>query len=94
MGAKKYGKTCDNPYCADYLAISKHFVTKIISSNTTTIVILKDGRKGVVKCREDDEYDYEKGALYAYIKANRINKFKQLSDFLNGASEFARGGIT
>ena len=39
------------------------------SGNVSTIVILKDGRKGIVKPKDGSEIDYEKAILYAYIKA-------------------------
>jgi len=50
-------------------------IAKIISGDKWhTIVILKDGRKGVVKPCKFDKFDYEKGILYAYAKAHRSSR--------------------
>lgn len=44
-------------------------VKKIIYSHPATVVILKNNCKGVSKITLGDVWDYEKGFLYAYIKA-------------------------
>lgn len=48
-------------------------IKDIIFSKPATICILKDGRKGVVKVRHGDSWSAEKGMLYAYIKAIKVN---------------------
>lgn len=53
-------------------------VDKIIYSNPATVVILKNGNKGIVKLMPSDTWDYEKGFLYAYIKA--LKGSRRLSD--------------
>jgi len=55
-------------------------IAKIISGDKWhTIVILKDGRKGVVKPCKFDKFDYEKGILYAYAKAHRSRRLRRRS---------------
>ena len=53
---------------------------KIIINGTTTIVILKDGCKGISKCLPDDIYDREKGIDIAYRKALIKSYQKELKE--------------
>jgi hypothetical protein len=40
----------------------------------TTVVILKDGRKGIVKVSEGDEWNSDLGVMHAYVKASEASK--------------------
>ena len=51
---------------------------RIIFNDTTTIVILSDGSKGVAKLSPDDTYDQQKGIDIAVIKASIKSLQKQL----------------
>ena len=58
-----------------------HLIDHVILNAPATIVFWKDGTKTVVKCKEDDVYDPEKGIAMAFTKKvlgnnyNYINKF-------------------
>lgn len=58
-----------------------HLIDHVILNAPATIVFWKDGSKTVVKCKEDDIYDPEKGIAMAFTKKvlgnnyNYINKF-------------------
>lgn len=43
-------------------------IEKVIFNPPATIVKWKDGTKTVVKCKDDDEFDWEKGLAMAYVK--------------------------
>lgn len=43
-------------------------IEKVIFNPPATIVKWKDGTKTVVKCQDDDEFDWEKGLAMAYVK--------------------------
>lgn len=43
-------------------------VTKVIFNGPATIVYFNDGTKSVVKCCENDVFDYEKGLAMALLK--------------------------
>ena len=49
--------------------INNHEVTEVIQSGVATVVKFKDGRKAITKCQPNDEYDKEKGILFALVKA-------------------------
>lgn len=51
----------DNIYSVDSV---KH----IINNNPYTIVLWKDGTKTIVKCQEDDVYNYETGIAMCFMK--------------------------
>lgn len=44
-------------------------VKEVIQSGVATVVKFADGRKVVTKCQPNDEYDKEKGILFALVKA-------------------------
>lgn len=44
-------------------------VKEVIQSGVATVVKFKNGRKVVTKCQPNDEYDKEKGILFALVKA-------------------------
>lgn len=56
---------------------------KVIRNGNVTIVILKDGSKGVSKCMPDDKYDAEKGLEIATLKA----QIKSLGKKLKGLTK-------
>lgn len=56
------------------------FSFKAIFNNKTTIVILKDGSKGISKCMPEDKYDLQKGLNIAYRKAMIKYYQKQLKE--------------
>ena len=67
-------------------------------SKRTTVVILKDGRKGIVKVCEGDDWNSELGVMHAYVKACEAKKIPSLSmvmqtESCNGVSGFSSGGI-
>ena len=49
--------------------IDKPEVKEVIQSGVATVVKFADGRKVVTKCQPNDEYDKEKGILFALVKA-------------------------
>lgn len=49
-------------------------ITKVIFDGPATIVFWSDGDKTVVKCQEDDVFDYEKGIAMACAKKMFGNK--------------------
>jgi hypothetical protein len=53
-------------FTAPYYAMPK--IEKVIFNPPATIVQWKDGTKTVVKCQDDDEFDWEKGLAMAYVK--------------------------
>jgi hypothetical protein len=56
-------------------------ITKVIFNNPATIVFWSDGDKTVVKCQEDDVFDYEKGIAMACAKkmfGNKCNYYNNL----------------
>lgn len=61
-----------------------HLIDHVILNAPATIVFWKDGTKTVVKCKEDDVYDPEKGIAMAFTKKvlgnnyNYINKFNTI----------------
>lgn len=44
-------------------------ISRIIQSENAIVVFLTSGAKGVAKCHNDDEYDFEVGKRVAYLKA-------------------------
>lgn len=46
----------------------KQMVDKVIFDDRNTIILWKDNTKTIAKCNENDEYDKEKGILYAILK--------------------------
>ena len=61
-----------------------HLIDHVILNAPATIVFWKDGTKTVVKCKENDTYDPEKGIAVAFAKKvlgnnyNYINKFNTI----------------
>ncbi len=53
-------------YTAPCYAMPK--IEKVIFNPPATIVKWKDGTKTVVKCQDDDKFDWEKGLAMAYVK--------------------------
>lgn len=64
-------------------------IEKVIFNPPATIVKWKDGTKTVVKCKDDDEFDWEKGLAMAYVKRAFNNErtyyglFKKNEPWLN-----------
>lgn len=56
-------------------------VERVIYSGRVTVVILKDGSKGVSKCLESDTYSKKDGYNIAYLKANIKSMTKQLNKY-------------
>ena len=46
----------------------KYFIEDVIFNPPATVVFWKDGTKTVVKCKADEEFDYEKGLAMAICK--------------------------
>lgn len=44
-------------------------VKEVIYSDNVTVVKFADGRKTITRCSKGDEYDREKGILFALVKA-------------------------
>jgi hypothetical protein len=61
---------------------TEHLKYKLIINGTTTVVILKDGSKGVSKCLPTDIYDRDKGIDIAYKKALIKSYQKELNDLM------------
>lgn len=70
-------------------------IKKVIFNDPATIIFWSDGTKTVVKCSEGDEFDKEKGILYASLKKfcngieynnilKNIGSFGDWNDFLSG----------
>lgn len=57
-----------------------HYIEKVICQPPATIIFWSDGSKTVVKTESTDEYDIEKGVLYAIIK--RISSKKEYENWL------------
>ena len=61
-----------------------HMIDHVIINAPATIVFWKDGTKTVVKCKDNDEFDPEKGIAMAFTKKvlgnnyNYINKFNTI----------------
>lgn len=55
----KYGKLSKPKYFA---------YKKVIFNPPATIVLWEDGQKSVVKCSDNDAYDYEKGLALCFMK--------------------------
>ena len=56
----------DNLHKNPFEAMPK--IEKVIFNPPATIVKWKDGTKTIVKCQDDDEFDWEKGLAMAYVK--------------------------
>lgn len=80
-------------YYTNYFKKLYKDIDKIIYSYPATIVILKNGTKGIVKLSDDDEYSYETGVLYAYIKAfKKVTKKSQVASYMDGRLYIGSGG--
>ena len=75
-----------NSYIEHYKNDENTVIEKSIFNNTATMVIWSDGTKIVVKCRDNDVYDPDKGLAMAVAKkflgtnkshSNYMNKFKK-----------------
>lgn len=64
-------------------------IKKVIFNPPATIVEWKDGTKTIVKCQDNDEFDWEKGLAMAYVKRAFGNErtyyglFKKNEPFMN-----------
>lgn len=55
-------------------------IEKVIVNDPATIIFWDDGTKTVVKCDSEDEFDKEKGILYAALK--KLSTKKTYNDIL------------
>ena len=53
-------------------------ISKVIFNDPATIILWRDGSKTVVKCCEDDTFDYEKGMAMAICKKIMGYRFKEI----------------
>lgn len=63
----------------------KPIIKKVIFNEPATIVFWEDGTKTVVKCREGDEFDPEKGLAMAVTKkalGNKYDYYNQIKHWL------------
>lgn len=49
-------------------------IKKIIENNPATVILWEDGTKTMAKCQDDDEFDFEKGAMICSLKKLIGNK--------------------
>lgn len=56
-------------------------VEKIICNEPVTIVIFKNGIKGISKCLDEDKFNAEVGVRIAYLKAKRKEIDKELRKY-------------
>lgn len=56
-------------------------ISRIIQSGKAIVVILESGFKGVAKCNENDEYDFEVGKRIAYLKAKIAEMEDELTTY-------------
>jgi hypothetical protein len=64
-------------------------VDSVIFNWNNTVVTLTDGRKGVSKCEECDEFDPYTGYTIAYYKAKHDKNF-ELKRMFNGCIEYSK----
>jgi hypothetical protein len=64
-------------------------VESVIFNWNNTVVTLTDGRKGVSKCEECDEFDPYTGYTIAYYKAKHDKNF-ELKRMFNGCIEYSK----
>lgn len=53
---------------------------KVIYNGLTTVAVLGDGTRGIAKCSESDEYDKQKGADIALVRARISQLEKELKN--------------
>lgn len=70
----------------NYERVDMPFIDRVIFNGPATIVFWKDGTKTVVKCRQDEAFDYEKGLAMAMCKRLYGNK----GNFNNVFKKWAR----
>ena len=61
---------------------------KVIFNPPATIVLWEDGQKTVVKCSENDEYDYEKGLALCFMKRALGNTSGDLNKVLHKETDY------
>lgn len=77
-----------------------HMIDHVILNAPATIVFWKDGTKTVIKCKEDDVYDPEKGIAMAFTKKvlgnnyNYINKFNTIMKKAKKVDDDSKAKIT
>ena len=79
-----------NTYKVDYTEYSKQqkkgiYIEKVIFNNPATIVLWSNGEKTVVKCRDDETFDPEKGlamAIVKYVYGNKGNYYNEIKMWL------------
>lgn len=64
-------------------------VDNVIFNGNATIVTLNDGRKGISKCDNHDEFDPYNGYVIAYYKAKHDKNF-ELKKMFNGCIEYSK----
>ena len=70
-----YVEKTGTPYVDAWRERYKFQIERVIYNPPATIVFWKDGTKSVVKCREDDIFDPEKGLTMAIAKKVYGNKY-------------------
>ena len=77
-----------------------HLIDHVILNAPATIVFWKDGTKTVVKCKDNDEFDPEKGIAMAFTKKvlgnnyNYINKFNTILKKAKTVEDDSKAKIT
>lgn len=72
---------------------SKPIIKNVIFNEPATIVFWTDGTKTVVKCREGDEFDPEKGLAMAITKKALGNKYDYYNQIKHWLKKYKSGYI-
>lgn len=71
LGSNNVGET--EVLEGDVFSLLRLPIKKVVYNNNHTIVILKDGRKGIAKCAPGDKFDKKTGLLIALGRAYEKN---------------------